>query len=331
MGKTNKKWFIILFVALSPILVAMVSIFFGSYRIKPADVVSLLFLHSTVPSPERTIVLDIRLPRLILAGLSGAALSVSGVVLQGIFHNPLADPFILGISAGAALGCALSIAFFPSLPIQVAAFLFGFLAVTMAYLMARAAGPFSRLSLVLSGIVVSSFFTACLSIVKFLVDPYRLQSIVFWLMGSFSLADWQQVKVAAVGIAAGILPIILMRWRLNVLSMGDTEAHTLGQHVRKERLLFILFTTFIVGITVSLSGIIGWVGIMIPHLLRLAIGPDHRVLMPASLAGGAAFMILADTIARSLTVFDLPIGIITALVGAPFFFLLLTRTKEGIW
>jgi len=326
-----KKRLVLVALMMSPVIIALVSVFFGSYRIDPLTVVSLLFNPEAVNGPEKTIIMDIRLPRLILAGISGAALSASGVVLQGIFHNPLADPFILGISAGAALGCAISVAFFPGIPIQIAAFLFGCLAVAIAYTMARATGAFSRLSLVLSGVVVSSFFTACLSVVKFLVDPYRLQSIVFWLMGSFSLADWQQVKIATVGVTAGMVPIYLMRWRLNVMSLGDMEAHSLGQHVEKERILFILFATFIVGITVSLSGIIGWVGIMIPHLLRLAIGPDHRVLVPTSCAGGAAFMILADTLARSMTSFDLPIGIITALVGAPFFFFLLTKTEGNSW
>jgi len=326
-----KRGVIYILVVLSPILLGLASLFFGPYPIDPARVISLILNPALDYTPERVIVMDIRLPRLFLAGISGAALSVSGVILQGIFHNPLADPFILGISAGAALGCALSIALFPELPVQIAAFIFGCVAVVLAYSMARASGSLSRLSLILSGIIVSSFFSALVSVIKFLVDPYKLQSIVFWLMGSFSLADWRQVKMAAIGVVAGLIPIFLMRWRLNVLSMGETEARTLGQNVSRERLILILFATLIVSITVSFSGIIGWVGIMVPHFLRLSLGPDHRVLVPLSFAGGASFMILADTLARSFTAFDLPIGIITALLGAPFFFFLFTRLKGEVW
>jgi len=260
---------IIVIVAVSPLLAAALALFFGPYPLHHQDVLAALtrglegYTASSL-SPEEVIILQIRLPRILLSGLAGAALSVSGVVLQGIFHNPLADPFILGISAGAALGCAISIAFLPALPVPVAAFLCGCLAVGIAYIMARATGSLSRLSLILSGIVVSSFFTALVSIVKFLVDPYKLQSIVFWLMGSFALADWSQVRLAVFAIGLGIVPLLLMRWQLDILSMGDTEAHTLGQHVKRARVLFILLATFLASITVSFSGIIGWVGIMIP-------------------------------------------------------------------
>lgn len=331
-----KRFGLLSTIAVSPILAAVIALFFGPHPITPQAVIDTFArgfagTPGTSLPPEQVIIFEIRLPRILLAGISGAALSVSGVILQGIFHNPLADPFILGISAGAALGCALSVALFPAFPVQVAAFAFGCLAVGIAYAMARAAGSLTRLSLILSGIVVSAFFTALVSVIKFLVDPYKLQSIVFWLMGSFSLADWTQVKIAASAIGIGTIPIFLMRWQLDVISMGDTEAHTLGQHVKRERVLFILLATFLASITVSFSGIIGWVGIMIPHVLRLALGPSHRMLVPASLAGGATFVILADTVARSFSSFDLPIGIITALVGAPFFFLLLTRVDGGHW
>lgn len=288
-------------------------------------------LPHTFDLPERAIVMDIRLPRVILAGFVGVALSGAGVTLQGIFRNPLVDPFILGISAGAALGCALSIGFFAQIPIQVMAFIFGGAAVILAYGVARTQGEVSSLPLILSGVIISSFLTAMVSIVKFLVDPNKLQSIVFWLMGSFSLADWKQVQIAGMGISAALLPVFLMRWRLNAMSMGEDEAKTLGINVRRDRLIFIAASSLAVSIAVSVTGIIGWVGLMVPHLVRMMTGPDHRTLVPLSMAAGAAFMIFADTLARSLTTFDVPVGIITAITGAPFFIFLMKRSGKESW
>ena len=211
------------------------------------------------------------------------------------------------------------------------AFIFGITAVVIAYTVARTQGEVSRLPLILSGVIVSAFFTALVSIVKFLVDPHKLQSIVYWLMGSFSLADWKAVKISLFGVIFGLLPIFLMRWRLNVMSMGEEEAKALGVNVARERLLFIVFSTLAVAIATSLCGIIGWVGLMVPHLVRMLIGPDHKTLVPLSFTAGASFMILADTLSRTLTNFDIPVGIITALTGAPFFIYLMKRGGKEAW
>lgn len=316
---------------------AGLALFLGSYDVSPVMVLKIIagalapFSPNLPDMPERSIIMDIRLPRVILAGLVGIALSVSGVTLQGIFRNPLVDPFILGISAGAAFGCALSVGFLPAIPIQIFAFLFGVAAVFLAYVIARTQGEISRLPLILSGVIISAFFTALVSIVKFLVDPHKLQNIVYWLMGSFALADWHQVRIAGFGIAIGLVPIFFMRWRLNVMSMGEDEARTLGVHVTRERILFIAASTFMVSIAVSVSGIIGWVGLMVPHLIRMLCGPDHKSLVPLSIAGGASFMIFADTLARNLTSFDIPVGIITAIIGAPFFVYLMKRGGKESW
>ncbi len=323
-------------ISLSPLAVAWFALFFGAYGVSPLMVIKILLdetfhLFEFGDIPEKAIIFDIRLPRVLLAGLVGAALSCAGVTLQGIFRNPLVDPFILGISAGAAFGCAITIGFLSFLPLQFIAFIFATLAVMIAYAIARFQGEVSRLPLILSGIIVSAFFTAMVSIVKFLVDPHKLQSIVYWLMGSFSLSDWRAVKISLIGFLAGVLPIFLMRWRLNVLSMGDEEAKALGVNVRRERILFIAFSTFAVAVATSLSGIIGWVGLMVPHLLRMLTGPDHKTLVPLSISAGAAFMIAADTISRTLTSFDIPVGIITALTGAPFFIYLMKRGGEEAW
>ncbi|MEW6162505.1 MAG: iron ABC transporter permease [Nitrospirota bacterium] len=320
----------------SPFLMGWFTLFIGAYSVSPFMVLKVIgseilpFLSST-GFEEKAIILDIRLPRIILAGLVGAALSVSGATLQGIFRNPLVDPFILGISAGASLGCALSVGFFPNLPIQIMAFLLGITAVILAYTIARTQGEVSRLPLILTGVIISAFFTAMVSIIKFLVDPHKLQSIVYWLMGSFSLADWDLVKIASIGIIIGLLPIFLMRWRLNAMSMGEDEAKALGVNVKRDRIIFIGASSLAVSMAVSVSGIIGWVGLMVPHLIRMMTGPDHKSLVPLSMAGGAAFMIFADTIARNLTNFDIPVGIITAITGAPFFVYLMKKGGRESW
>jgi iron complex transport system permease protein len=320
----------------APFLVAWCALFVGTYQVSPRLVLQVIvgsLFHGFGPGDvaENSIILDVRLPRVILAGLVGMSLSGSGVVLQGIFRNPLVDPFILGISAGASLGCALSVGFFPALPVQWLAFFFGAAAVGVTYMMAKTQGEVSRLPLILSGVIISAFFTALVSIVKFLVDPNKLQSIVFWLMGSFALSDWRLVRIALGGVLVGLVPVVLMRWRLNVMSMGEEEARTLGIHLRRDRIVFIVCSTLAVSLAVSVSGIIGWVGLMVPHLVRMLTGPDHKSLVPLSIASGATLMIVADTIARSLTSFDIPVGIITAILGAPFFVFLMKKGGSESW
>jgi iron complex transport system permease protein len=320
----------------APFIAGWVALFMGAYQISPMDTLELLareyipFLQS-FDTPERAIIIDIRLPRILLAGLVGVALSVTGVTFQGIFRNPLVDPFILGISAGAAFGCALSIGFLPAMPIQIMSFVFGISAVALAYSIARTQGEISRLPLILSGVIISAFFTAMVSVVKFLVDPMKLQNIVYWLMGSFALADWGCVRLVGIGLLISLVPIYFMRWRLNVMSMGDDEARSMGINVTRDRIIFIAASTIAVSVAVSVSGIIGWVGLMVPHLIRMMTGPDHKSLVPLSMAGGAAFMIIADTIARNLTSFDLPVGIITAITGAPFFVYLMKKGGRESW
>ena len=323
-------------IAVSPLVVGCVAVFIGTYGVSPLLVIKSLIsqvipLHGITDLPECAIVLDIRVPRVLLAGIVGIALSGSGVTLQGIFRNPLVDPFILGISSGAAFGCAISIGFFPALPIQVAAFVFAIASVLLAYTIAKEQGEVSRLPLILSGVIISAFFTALTSIIKFLVDPHKLQNIVFWLMGSFALADWRTIAVTGVGIFISLSPVYFMRWRLNVISMGEDEARLLGVNVRRERMIFLISSTLAVSLAVSVSGIIGWVGLMVPHLVRMLVGPDHKRLVPLSMAGGAAFMIFADTVARSLTTYDIPVGIITAVSGAPFFVYLMKKGGKESW
>jgi len=331
-GNRGKGRLLMALIIVSPLVVAGIALFLGAYGVTPLQVVTILAnALSGIDSPEAAIVLDIRLPRIILAGLVGMSLATSGATLQAVLRNPLVDPFILGISAGAAFGCAVAVGFLPGVSLQLMSFAFGSLAVIMACAMARSGGGISRLSLVLSGVIVSALFTALLSIIKFLVDPMKLQSIVYWLMGSFSLADWPQVRSAGIGILLGCLPVYFLRWRLNVISMGDEEARSLGVNVSRKRIIFIAGATLAVTSAVAVSGIIGWIGLMTPHLVRMLAGPDHRRLIPLTMAGGATFMIAADTVARNLSNADIPVGIITALAGAPFFIYLMRRGGAESW
>ncbi len=297
----------------------------GVYKVTIVDLFSLSKFNGT----EKVILLDIRLPRVILAGLVGAALSGAGATLQGLFRNPLVDPYILGISSGAAFGCAISVAFFPTLPVQPLAFLFGLGAILLTYSIAMAQGGVSNLPLILAGIVISAFFTALVSVIKFLVDPHKLVNIVYWLMGSFSLADWKGVGICSLGVLLGCVPMFLMRWRLNVISMGEEEAKSLGISIEKERAILVATSSLAVATAVSVSGIIGWVGLMVPHLVRMAIGADHKYLIPLSFSVGASFMILADTLARNLVSFEIPVGVITAICGAPFFIYIMKKGNKG--
>jgi len=323
-------------ILLSPLMAGWAALFVGSCDIPPLDVLRVLAWRLFDPgafgeSSEWVVIVDIRLCRVVLAGIVGAVLSAGGATFQGMFRNPLVDPYILGISAGAAFGCAVAVGFMPLVSTPLLAFACGILAVSLTSWIARWGDDVSPLTMVLAGVVVSAFFTALVSIVKFLVDPAKLQSIVYWLMGSFSLAEWKSVGMAAAAAVVGLTPVYLMRWRLNVISMGEEEARTMGVDVRRYRVVFIAASTLAVSTAVSVSGIIGWVGLMVPHLVRMVSGPDHRSLIPLSMAAGAAFLILADTVARSLTVYDLPVGLVTAITGAPFFVYLLKRGGRESW
>ncbi|AEH44385.1 transport system permease protein [Thermodesulfatator indicus DSM 15286] len=274
------------------------------------------------------IIWEIRAPRILLAAICGAALASSGTALQAICKNPLVDPYLIGLSAGGALGCALAVAFFPFLPVPLAAFLGALLAAFLTYTLAYVQGGESRLKLILAGVVVSAFLMAIVSLIKFLLDPHRLSEIVFWMMGTFALTRWETVKQTVPFMLSGIIILFLLRHRLNVLSLPEEEVRTLGVSVAKERGLIILAVALTVGATVAAAGIIGWVGLMVPHIVRMLLGPENEKVLPGSLWLGAAIMVSADTLARSITTMDLPVGILTALVGAPFFVYLLGKTSR---
>ena len=277
------------------------------------------------------ILVDIRLPRITAAVLIGAALSVSGAVFQSMFINPLVSPGLLGVLAGASFGAAVGMILAGSWwMVQALAFGFGLIAV----LAALAVSAFNRsdrlLMLILGGIVSGALFTSLLSVVKYLADPYeQLPAIVYWLMGGLSAVDRATVLAASGPIAGGTLVLVLLGGYLNVLSMGDEEARTLGVNVGLLRLLFIFLATVISALTVVLGGIIGWVGLLVPHIARMLVGPDNRILLPAAALIGATYLLIADNIARLLFSVEVPIGILTSLIGIPFFAFVLHKARKG--
>ncbi|MGQ0286603.1 FecCD family ABC transporter permease [Pasteurellaceae bacterium 22721_9_1] len=273
---------------------------------------------------------NIRLPRILTALIVGAALSVAGATYQGMFKNPLVSPDILGVTSGAGLGAVIAIYLdFPLIMIQFMAFTGGLLAVSSVYLIARTVRNYqSILSLVLSGVAISALLGAGISLLKILSDPYnQLSSITFWLLGGLNMANLADLQIVAPLVCLSLIPLILLRWRMNLLSLDDEEATALGINPHRTRLIFIFSATLMTSATVSITGLIGWVGLIIPHIARLWIGADFRYLLPTSLCLGSAFLLLADTIARSTFAIEIPLGVITASVGAPFFLSLLI--KEG--
>ena len=323
-----------------PFITSFISLFLGPYIIPPETILRMMLAklvspstHSPWPAVYETIVFDIRLPRIILALLGGIALSVSGASLQTVFRNPLVDSYILGISAGAGFGAALAIAILPgAISIQLSAFAFGLLAFIMTYFVARTRGGTPIVSLVLAGVIVTSLFSAGISLIKFFTDPQRLAGVVTWLMGSLATSGWRNVISIVPSVLAGFIALFLMRWRLNVLSMGDEEARSLGINVERDRFIVLLSATLMVSSFTSVAGIIGWIGLMVPHMARMFMHtPDNRVVIPVSACIGSALLLLADDAARCLTTYELPVGVLTTIGGAPFFLYLLKRGGGRAW
>ncbi len=309
----------------------------GTCQVPFFMVVKTIFSHlfhwpdpATIPALNHTIIWDIRLPRTLLAMAVGVCLSVSGAVFQGCFRNPLVEPYVLGASSGAALGAALGIVF-PAffLSVQILAFVFSALAVAMAYSMARTGPDTPMITLVLSGIITGSVFSSLVGLLKYLAQDTALREIVFWLMGGFYYAGWQEVRILFSVAASGFGIVWVSGWKLNVLSMGEQEAKSLGINPGQTQFILISLATLMTAAAVSATGIIPWVGLMIPHAARLITGPDHRRVVPVSAILGAAYLIICDTLARTLTSAEIPIGIITSLAGAPYlFYLVRTRGRQ---
>jgi len=287
-----------------------------------------------VSEPVWRVVELVRIPRMAIAAAVGAGLALSGAVLQGIFRNPLVDPHVIGVSSGAAFGGVLAILFgLGAAALWSMAFASGLLAVLLVVLLSRRAGRSSILMLVLSGVVVAALFSALVSLATYFADPNdSLPAIVFWLMGSFASATPERAMHMLPILALCAIPLLMMRFRINILSLGEEEARSLGVEMERSRWLALACVTGITAASVANSGIVGWVGLVVPHFARGLVGPDHRLLLPASALLGAGFMLCVDTLARTMLAAEIPLGILTAIIGAPVFLVLLHRTQtEDRW
>ena len=335
-----------LYCALAVALVAavIVSACSGQLAIAPADVLgALLRAAGLAPADPTATVSDaalwtIRFPRIVLAVLIGAALAAAGTLMQAVFGNPLAEPSVVGVSSGAALGASASIVlgwtFWGEWTIAAAAFGAGLAATVVIYLASRAGGKTEVITLVLTGIAVNAFAGAGLAFLTFLGDTGAREQIIFWQLGSLNGARWQQVGVVAPLVIAGLVVAFLLARTLDLFSLGEKAARHLGVNVEAVRILVIVVVAVLVCAAVAFAGIIAFVGLVVPHLMRMVIGPAHGPLLAASVLGGALLLLVADLLARSLIpMADLPIGMLTSLVGGPFFFWLLRRTRlrEGGW
>ncbi len=321
------------------VLAVLISLTLGKYPLGLLDICSFflwkLFNAGVTFSIDRqlleNILLNIRLPRIMAAVFVGASLSISGTAFQAMFINPLVSPGILGVLAGASFGAALGMILSKSwFFVQASCFLFGFLAVMAAVGVAKLYRGNTVLLLILGGVISGALFTSLLSIVKYLADPYnQLPAIVYWLMGGLTLVDGNTIRNTAIPVVGGIALIVSLSGYLNVLSMGDEEARAMGVPVEKIRFLLIILATMLSAITVVLAGMVGWVGLIIPHVARMIVGPDNRVLIPVSALIGALYLVAVDNVSRLLFATEIPLGIITSLVGIPFFAAVLKKANRG--
>lgn len=339
MGFKNSRVRFAVMAALAAILAAglCLALLAGAYDISLQDAAAVLRAklgggESGVSKVREIIIWRIRLPRLLLAAFSGMALAVSGAAYQGCFRNPLVEPYILGVSSGAACGAALAIVFphiFPQL--QLTAFVFGFAAVSVTALMARTRGATPPVALILAGIVVGALFTAGVGIMKYLAADTQLRELTFWMMGGFHYATWGDALITAGVVLPCLLCIWVLGWRLNILSLGDEEARSLGVNPVNLRRLLVSLATLCAAVCVASAGIIGWVGLMAPHAARLLFGPDNRWVIPASALMGAVYLLVCDTLARTLTGAEIPIGILTSVLGAPYLLWLLRAKGRELY
>ena len=318
------------------IFIFIFSFALGRYPVPPGQLLEVLASQIITMEPTwnvtvETVIFQVRLPRILAAILVGAALSTAGAAYQGMFKNPLVSPDILGASAGAGFGAALGIYFsFSMVGIQLMAFVGGLLAVGLTYGISIRIRHDPMLALVLSGVMIGSLFTAAISCIKYIADPYdKLPAITFWLMGSLASITSRDVYMVLIPIILGGLLLYLLRWRLNVLAMGEEEAQVLGINTRAMKTIVIICCTLMTAASVSISGLIGWVGLVIPHLARMIVGPNYQVLLPASILLGGAYLLLVDDLARLIASMEIPLGILTALIGVPFFLYLLLNSKWG--
>ncbi len=317
------------------VLLPILSMMVGKYGSGPGPLLGALRQLASGDGTDpllATVLWNVRLPRVAAAVIVGAALAAAGATYQGLFRNPLVSPDLLGVSVGASLGAVLGLFLsLPVLAIQLAAFAGGLvavLAVTGIGMLVRERDPV--LTLVLAGIAIQALIGAGISLIKVLADPYdQLPAITYWLLGSMTAVTRFDVLSILPALVLGLVPLVLLRWRMNVMTLGEEEAQTLGIDTLKTRIVLIAGATLVTAATVSVTGIIGWIGLVIPHIARMLVGPDFRRLLPAAMMLGASYLLVVDMLARSIAAIEVPLGILTAAVGAPFFLWLLIAGKRG--
>lgn len=329
IGALHPAWAAVLLVL--PILLGLAALCIGRIWYPLPDIWQALTARFTGAEADKQmdiIIWNIRMPRVLLAMLVGAGLSVAGCVFQSLFANPLATPDTLGVASGTSFGAALALLLGMNLlGVQATAFAFGILAVALTWLSAAGKGR-GLGSVVLGGIMIGSLFSSLVSLVKFVADTEtQLPAITYWLMGSLSGADFSSLKWGAPCILAGILILFLLRWQLNILPLGEDEAKSLGSNITLLRGVTIICATAVTASSVAMCGQVGWVGLLIPHICRMLFGNNHRALIPASVSLGASFLVIVDTMARSISAAEIPISVLTAIIGAPFFIILMRRSR----
>ena len=329
------NWKVILFLIVLPITIFLISFALGRFPIAPKDLVKILLsrffdIEKTWTDYQETVVFNIRLPRVLVAMLVGAALSAAGAAYQGLFKNPLVSGDILGASAGAGFGACLAISLsLSSAMIQTSAFIFSIIAVALVYILSLRMKGNQTLGLVLSGILMGNIFQAGTSFLKYVADTEnKLPEITFWLLGDLSKVMKGDVLLALIPITVAIIPLMIVRWKINVMTLGDEEAQCLGINTKFIRAVVVICSTLLTATAVSVSGMIGWVSLVVPHLARMIVGPDYKVLLPVSTVMGACYLLIVDDLARLVAAVEIPLGILTSLVGAPFFLYLIMSRKE---
>ncbi len=333
LSKPAIVWILLLL----PFALAMVAMTIGRYQISVLDTVKILLspispaYAGDIPEVAKRLVLQIRAPRILAALLIGASFGATGTAFQAIFKNPLVDSNILGVTTGAGFGAAIAILLRGThWQIQISAFLFGLLAVSLSFFGSRLYKATPLLVLTLMGILVGSLFSSLTALLKYMADPLdSLPAITFWLLGSLTNITWRSLPVLAAIALTGLVFFWFLGWRFNIISLGDEEAKSLGINPVHMKMMIIFAATLMTAAAVSISGVIGWVGLVIPHAGRMMVGPDHKRLIPATIGLGAAFLLLIDLIARALLPGEIPLGVLTGLVGVPLLMGLLRKNRTG--
>lgn len=324
----------ILAMFLLPIATALISLCIGRMNLSIIEVINTLAdaAKGNRQSQNYSIVINLRAPRIIMAIIVGAGLTCAGNAFQSLFSNPLATPDVLGVTSGTCVGAIIAIIMSMGImETQLLALAFGLFAVWITMILARDSNGQSVVFLVLAGVIISALFNAVGSLLKYTADPLdKLPAITYWLMGSFTSASYKKIMVGSPLILAGIAVIYLMRWKLNILSLSSDEARASGMDLKKTRLIFVLAATVITASCVSMCGQVGWIGLLIPHCSRMLVGSNNRYVVPVGISIGASFMIIIDTFSRSMSVIELPLSILTAIIGAPVFISLLKRNRGSL-